>query len=83
MQQCCCSSFSAVHRHSVEQLACMQKLESCGALQTIRLRFNPFGNAMLRFSDQFGCCRWRRRSQVGHEICDREVGLVSDRRNDR
>jgi hypothetical protein len=51
VQHCRCASLSAIHGYSVELLPCMQELESCCALQTVRLCIDPFGDAMLRFSD--------------------------------
>src|SRR4051794_31767378 len=36
----------------------------------------------LGANDDLGCSRWRRRAQVGDEVADGEVCLVSDGRDD-
>ena len=38
---------------------------------------------MLGAYHQFRRSRWRRRPQIGHEVANREVGLVSDGRDHR
>ena len=54
-----------------------------GRAQPVAQAIDPRVELGLRGDDHFGGRRRRRRTQVGHEVGDRHVGLVSDRRDHR